>query len=338
MKPEIKLYPYNGCIIDTGETVTANDFIFKADQSVDPTDDEGKVPKIEADGTIHRDFLPSADIATLVAGESFSANVPLVVAKGTEGCRLQSPDIQTVVSSSEDFPLSGTATWYIQSITIPAGITSIVGIAVNMTKTVNGGGVDAKDFTLSLRSTETGSDLDSDTQNVSSGSGTHWRTFVFGSSITVTPGNTYYIVFRRSGAGTGGFTDGWNGSASGVYSGGLARVSTDSGSTWGNAATVADFSFKILAQTTAGRIYAAVNDNFTENIKDQVVGFSESAVVASADPVDVVTGRIMGGFSGLTIGSVYYLQDDGTIATTTGTGKKLGLAVAADKLLLNNYA
>ena len=93
------------------------------------------------------------------------------------------------------------------------------------------------------RTTTNGADIQSNTINIDSGSGQHWRTFTFGTPATVTPGNTYYIVFRRTslGGGFGGNNDAWNGAGTNVYSDGKARVSTDGGSSWSDAATVLDF-------------------------------------------------------------------------------------------------
>jgi hypothetical protein len=45
--------------IVTGQNAEAGDFINESERSVDPTDDEGKVPKLEADGKLSNEFTKS---------------------------------------------------------------------------------------------------------------------------------------------------------------------------------------------------------------------------------------------------------------------------------------
>lgn len=329
-------------MIQAGEDILAEDFINESEADPTPANNAGKVVKLESDGKIHADFLPPVEQSySPVAGHDITGVKAVFVSDASEVGLLPAPDKQETTSSAESFPAGDTNTWFIQQIVIPSGVTSIKAVAINMTKTGNGGGSDDDDFTLSIRSSETGSDIQSNTQNVSSGSGQHWRTFTFGTAATVTPGGTYYIVFRRSslaGSGYGGFTDGWNGSASGVYSGGRARISTNSGSSWSDTSTVADFSFRLYAAAnTAGRVYKAIGDDYTAGVSSKYVGFTKASATGG-QACTVITGGVLTGLSGLTAGSLYYLQSDGTIGTGSGTGKKVGIAVSTTELLLNNYA
>jgi hypothetical protein len=61
-----------------GEVLDESYFINKAEQSVDPTDDEGKVVKLEADGKFHPDFLPFEEAIVVVpfgiGSSSFGTN------------------------------------------------------------------------------------------------------------------------------------------------------------------------------------------------------------------------------------------------------------------------
>ena len=64
------------------------------------------------------------------------------------------------------------------------------------------------------------------------------------------------------------------------------------------------------------------------------IGFAESAISDSASGDILVVGSTAENQSGLTIGSTYYVQEDGTLATTTSNAIKVGRAIAANKLLI----
>ena len=64
------------------------------------------------------------------------------------------------------------------------------------------------------------------------------------------------------------------------------------------------------------------------------IGFAESAISDSASGDILVVGSTAENQSGLTIGSTYYVQQNGTLATTSSSAVKAGRAIAADKLLI----
>ncbi len=64
------------------------------------------------------------------------------------------------------------------------------------------------------------------------------------------------------------------------------------------------------------------------------IGFAESAISDTASGDILVMGSTAENQSGLTIGSTYYVQLDGTIATTSTGAIKAGRAIAANKLLI----
>lgn len=68
------------------------------------------------------------------------------------------------------------------------------------------------------------------------------------------------------------------------------------------------------------------------------IGFAISTQTTAGQNISVQTDGIISGFSGLSIGSVYYLNDTaGTISNTVGTNtKKVGIATSATQLLLLN--
>lgn len=68
-------------MIEPGEKGRADDFIYEADRSVDPTDDAGKVPKLEEeDGKISDEYIRHA--LKFKAGEELTAGMPVGIATG----------------------------------------------------------------------------------------------------------------------------------------------------------------------------------------------------------------------------------------------------------------
>jgi hypothetical protein len=65
------------------------------------------------------------------------------------------------------------------------------------------------------------------------------------------------------------------------------------------------------------------------------LGISESS--QSVSPATVITDGIAGGFSGLSIGSIYYLSGslDGSVTTSSTTGVLIGKAISTTQILLN---
>lgn len=63
--------------IITGENANADDFINESERSVDPTDDEGKVVKLEADGKIDGAFLRTPQILTFTSSGTWTKDAGL---------------------------------------------------------------------------------------------------------------------------------------------------------------------------------------------------------------------------------------------------------------------
>lgn len=64
------------------------------------------------------------------------------------------------------------------------------------------------------------------------------------------------------------------------------------------------------------------------------IGFAESAISDTATGDILVVGSTAENQSGLTIGSTYYVQEDGTLGTSSTNAVKVGRAIAANKLLI----
>ncbi len=105
------------------------------------------------------------------------------------------------------------------------------------------------DVTISIRATDadgkpTGADLASVTVNGNSWQETGtWETITFDSSCVLKAGLMYAIIMRAP-AGSLGNSACWRDDATGAYTGGRFRNSSDSGSTWGAAYADRDFMFE----------------------------------------------------------------------------------------------
>lgn len=76
-----------------GDTIESSDFIKKSEQSTDPTDDENRVPKIEADGRLHADFTMPAGIFFPFAGASGDVPAGFLLCDGASYLRTDYPDL-----------------------------------------------------------------------------------------------------------------------------------------------------------------------------------------------------------------------------------------------------
>ena len=76
-----------------------------------------------------------------------------------------------------------------------------------------------------------------------------------------------------------------------------------------------------------------VVSNFT--VADSYVGFADAAYTNGQTVTVKTVGNNVSTLSGLTIGSKYYVQGDGTVGTSAGSPSAIaGIAIAADKLLI----
>ena len=82
--------------------------------------------------------------------------------------------------------------------------------------------------------------------------------------------------------------------------------------------------------------FGVVKSNASSTNKIGFVGFASANASAGAN-VDVLHTGVVGGFTGLTAGSIYYLTNtDGQIGTTAGTNsKKIGVAISSTEILVN---
>lgn len=88
-----------------------------------------------------------------------------------------------------------------------------------------------------------------------------------------------------------------------------------------------------------GKVYKASND---DDDKVDVLGFARKAALINAS-VEIVTGGVLKGFTGLSVGTLYYLGLNGAITTTAPSTNgswvvSVGMAVSATELVINPVA
>jgi len=106
------------------------------------------------------------------------------------------------------------------------------------------------------------------------------------------------------------------------------------GSTW-TAQSTKDLYFQITQGIgTAGHIGQA-NSSYADARANQFMGFALAAI-SSSQSGDIQSSGIVGGFTGLTVGSTYYLSDTaGLISTSAGSqSRKVGIAISTTQLLI----
>lgn len=309
----------------TAPSVT-NKFIDAADVTTTAT--ANKIVRRDSNGQI----IGSSPTATgFLAGENISANDPVALSDGTAYARLT----LTTDNSAANGPLSGNS-WVAQTFVVDAETAAlgIKAITVNAAKS----GVPAANLIVSIRNVSanvpTGSDIGGYTATVSV-SGQDNYTATFATPPTIAPG-TYAACFRAA------EQFAIYGKNSNVNTGNYAS-SSDAGSSW-TADTNKDLTMVVdIKITTAGKLYKAdprylYNGNtvsFSVAEKVNCIGFATAAATAG-NAVSVQMGGILGGFTGLTAGSDYYVNDSLALSTTQGTHIiSLGKAVSTTELFID---
>lgn len=155
--------------------------------------------------------------------------------------------------------------------------------------------------------------------------GTYLITGTFSPPITITPGETYFLVFRDMSV---------NSSGRKIYgvSDSLGFISSNSGSSW---STFGRLDSTIRASgLVAGKIYKA-NASVPNIYSENYFGIAGEDIISNEEGV-FHTNEIVNIFTGLIPGSIYYLSNtDGQISTTPGTIPiKIGIAISDTELLL----
>lgn len=153
--------------------------------------------------------------------------------------------------------------------------------------------------------------------------------FTFASPLSVSPNTDYHILVT----GVTGLSDDVVTKANAAGQG--TNKSTDSGSTWNAINGKLDYKLYQI-NTEVGKVYKS-NASLDNEKVNNFIGFIIDNVT-NGNTGNIVLGGILGGFTGLTIGSVYYLQNTaGTIGISAGTvSKKIGIAISTTQLLIKN--
>lgn len=102
--------------------------------------------------------------------------------------------------------------------------------------------------------------------------------------------------------------------------------------TYTSATTTTTFPLPITMSTSTGKVSTGNSAQASSSV--YFLGFSK-ANATNNTPLNVQTSGIVSGFSGLTTGSDYYIQDGGSIGTTIGTVEAyVGTAVSSTQLLM----
>lgn len=254
-------------------------------------------------------------VLTVTAGEDVLAGQPAAIGSGSNFLASQKYGT-TLVSDSFD-----STNWRAQSFTSSALALYIKKLVLRL----DDSGI-ARTITVSIRSSLAGSDIGGITATaVTGGGGPADVTFTFGTHITISPSSTYYIIVRGSAACS------WSSDVNGGGDFG-ASSSANSGSSW-STANAKEYKYKVYEEVAnSGTAYKA-SSLFQSDLSDNFVGFF--AANASNGQQATINVLFDSNQSGLTPGSVYYLNDTkGSIGLSPGTvSRKLGLSISASKIM-----
>lgn len=277
-----------------------------------------KIVRRKSDGTIAGG---SYQTATFVAGENLTALDPVCLSVGSSTAITS---IDTDVS--QGYTIDNGGNWQGQTFLTAPDAVSIKDI------TLYGARTSASDTTatVSIRATSaglpTGSDIEGKTATATFTSSAANKVFTFSSPVTVSPSTTYAIIIRYSSGGISAFV---YGKTTSVYLDGNRVSSTDSGANW-TASAASDLETFITSYiTTSGSVYKAIgkqaydpagvnNTSYYVAEKLSFYGYVVDTVTKGNNATIAING-VLGGFTSLTKGSQYYVNDSSAIATTQGT-------------------
>lgn len=92
-------------------------------------------------------------------------------------------------------------------------------------------------------------------------------------------------------------------------------------------------SYRDVGNSDYGTSIVVTTNSLSSNADDWL-GISTEAISDTATGTITIPGGVNEQQSGLTTGSVYYIADDGSLTTSTASGRKIGKAIATTKLLI----
>lgn len=162
-----------------------------------------------------------------------------------------------------------------------------------------------------------------------------WYPFLFEDVISVTPNTQYAIVFNSVNGNSSNFIMA-RGMNSNIYGGGTYVESDNSGGSW-QSRIDSEITFNIYGYTDTGSIGQVFKSSAGDITKLKYTGFAISNATLN-DSAEIQTSGVVDGFTGLTIGKNYYIQNiAGTIGKLKGINEILvGIAVSTTELLIQN--
>lgn len=223
------------------------------------------------------------------------------------------------------------ANWQAQLIAVPSGIDRLSGIMLAAIRP-NGspGNIIVELFAKDGSNNPTGAALASATIGATTWplTGIEKHFVQFATPATVTGGTTYFLQIKASGGDTNNYIQFYKGSN---YTGGFRRFSSDSGASWTSDGSSEDIYFQLFGYTsrTAARAFLCDANDLQRVFFD---GFAISDGTAGSSLIIQREG-IVAGFSSLTVGADYYVQDDGSLGTVRGTYEVyVGRAISATQI------
>lgn len=303
----------------TGQTTAPN-----AINALLPTQTSNSGKYLTTDGSVASWGALGAESVT--AQENITANDAVVIGLATDPL---SVNYTPSTGHATGYLLNPTTTWKSQSYTTSSIAKSISHITFWANDNAAG-----DVFTASLRADSAGQPTGSDisgltgTVSINNGGAAAQRTITFATPIPVSPSTTYHFIFRSSAGGGASQIFGNNSAGTGSNS------SANSGSSWSAANGALELTVGEI-DTVSGQISKATASLQSRDRNTNFVGFAVATATAG-NPVQFQQNGVMGGFTGLTPGAIYYLSNtNGAISTTAGTvSRVVGIAISSTRLLI----
>jgi len=274
-------------------------------------------------------FEKTSTAAEALAG----ATTPVPVCLAKKSAETATAEIEQNESSS-DFSISNTTTWYGQSFTATDDMITVTSVFLTFRSFETPVGTWNVKIFLASGGKPTGSALASMSESaVETDTGFTSREFEFDTSLNVTSGLQYVVVFYFSSLSGGVYLMKFKSPS--VYSGGTRVSSSNSGGTWTITSTY-DMEFQVWGIEPVDPLtYIAWKCDADDSSLYGFVGFV-ATTVSTDDSCDIVTGGILAGFTSLIVGKDYYVQDTaGTIGTSVGSETiRVGRAISNTELII----
>lgn len=293
--------------------------------------EENKCVRTKSDGRIDQRLISSS--FTGAASETIDAStnpVPVFLASSDDSTI---EIIQEQTSSSGDAVVYG-SNWIGQTFTTSDNENLVYGIELRFAADDgNPGGNTEVHIYATSAGEPTGASLGSISKTANTLQNSY-QYFEFASPISVSSATQYAIVVTETSSNNLNHNNIYVDTSSPSYTGGTYVTSADSGSTW-SIVSGTDMRFRVVSGFSPD---AGVQLSGASNAgRSRFLGFALNNASATEDVV-VQTDGVVSGFSGLTAGSNYYVQDtNGTIGTTKGTNTiYVGKAISTTSILIGN--